>query len=135
MNQKKLETICVYCGSSSGIQPEYVEVAKLLGEVIAIRHLSLVYGGSNIGLMGIVANTVLENGGKVIGVIPNLFAEKITHRELTQIYQVGSMKKNIRCLSCRTDLSPYLAVWERWRRFWKSGHGHNLVFTRSLVAF
>ena len=40
MNQKKLETICVYCGSSSGIQPEYVEVAKLLGEVIAIRHLS-----------------------------------------------------------------------------------------------
>ena len=91
MNQKKLETICVYCGSSSGIQPEYVEVAKLLGEVIAIRHLSLVYGGSNIGLMGIVANAVLENGGKVIGVIPNLFAEKITHWELTQIYQVGSM--------------------------------------------
>ena len=91
MNQKKLETICVYCGSSSGIQPEYVEVAKLLGEVIAIRHLSLVYGGSNIGLMGIVANAVLENGGKVVGVIPNLFAEKITHRELTQIYQVGSI--------------------------------------------
>ena len=74
MSQKKLETICVYCGSSSGIQPEYVESAKLLGEVIAIRHHSLVYGGSNIGLMGVVADAVLENDGTVIGVIPDLFA-------------------------------------------------------------
>ncbi|HIC02576.1 TPA: TIGR00730 family Rossman fold protein [Candidatus Poribacteria bacterium] len=91
MNQNKLETICVYCGSSSGLQPEYMEAAKSLGEIIAIRRLSLVYGGSNIGLMGIVANAVLENGGKVVGVIPNLFAEKIVHRKLTRIYQVGSM--------------------------------------------
>ena len=91
MNQKKLETICVYCGSSLGIQPEYVEVAKSLGAVIANRRLSLVYGGSNIGLMGVVANAVLESGGKVVGVIPSLFVEKIVHRELTRIYQVGSM--------------------------------------------
>ena len=82
MNQNKLETICVYCGSSSGLQPEYMEAAKSLGEIIAIRRLSLVYGGSDIGLMGIVANAVLENGGKVVGVIPNLFAEKIVHRKI-----------------------------------------------------
>ena len=91
MNQKKLETICVYCGSSLGIQPEYVEVAKSLGAVIANRRLSLVYGGSNIGLMGVVADAALENDGTVIGISPDLFAEKIVHRELTQIYQVSSM--------------------------------------------
>ncbi|MDZ7543757.1 TIGR00730 family Rossman fold protein, partial [Clostridium perfringens] len=62
-----MKRICVYSGSNLGVQPEYKEVAKLLGKELAENNIELVYGGSQIGLMGEVANEVLKNNGKVIG--------------------------------------------------------------------
>src|SRR3546814_1057585 len=65
-----MKSICVYCGSNAGLRPTYAERAKALGTRIANENLALVYGGGNVGLMGIVADAVLEGGGEVIGVIP-----------------------------------------------------------------
>ena len=63
--------VTVYCGSSMGSDPDYKKAAEALGLWIAGNGHTLVYGGGNIGLMGIIADTVLENGGKVIGIIPD----------------------------------------------------------------
>ena len=84
--------ITVYCGSSVGNDPEYQVAAKALGLWIANNNHTLIYGGGNIGLMGIIADTVLENGGRVIGVIPGflLHAEK-GHEGLHSLEVVNSM--------------------------------------------
>lgn len=87
-----MKTIAVFCGSSSGSNPAYLEGAKKLGEALAERELTLVYGGASVGLMGAVADSVLENGGKVIGVIPQSLVDKeIAHASLTDLYIVNSM--------------------------------------------
>ena len=71
-SQKK---ICVYCGSSQGKDSVYADAAKELGKEIVCNNNALVYGGARIGLMGILADTVLAEGGKVFGVIPSNLAE------------------------------------------------------------
>jgi len=71
-----VQRICVFCGSSPGGRPEYAEAARQLGQLLVRQHSELVYGGASVGLMGIVARTVLEGGGRVTGVIPRLLAEK-----------------------------------------------------------
>ena len=76
MIKRKLERICVYCGSSSGGQGVYVEQAKALGRAMVSREIGLVYGGGGIGMMGAVADAVIEAKGKVIGVIPYALATK-----------------------------------------------------------
>jgi uncharacterized protein (TIGR00730 family) len=79
-----MKSICVYCGSNSGLRPTYAVRAKALGERIAAEGLALVYGGGNVGLMGIVADTVLEAGGEVIGVIPQQLVDlEVAHRGVT----------------------------------------------------
>lgn len=85
--------ITVYCGASMGNNPVYIDAAKKLGEWIAANGHALVYGGGNVGLMGIIADTVLENGGEVIGVIPTflLEAEK-GHSGLHTLEVVESMQ-------------------------------------------
>ncbi len=84
--------VCVYCGSSIGARPEYAAAARALGEILAKRKLDLVYGGGNIGLMGVVADAVLAAGGRVIGVIPEaLEAKEVAHRGLTKLHVVKSM--------------------------------------------
>jgi uncharacterized protein (TIGR00730 family) len=84
--------ICVFCGSAAGNNPLYANLAAEFGELLAERGHSLVYGGGNIGLMGIVADSVLENHGKVIGVIPSFLAEReVAHQGLTQLEIVGTM--------------------------------------------
>ena len=65
-----IRSVCVYCGSSPGIDPSFMEAANILGRSLAVNNLRLVYGGGNRGLMGAVARGVLENGGSVLGVIP-----------------------------------------------------------------
>nr|WP_319474259.1 TIGR00730 family Rossman fold protein [uncultured Sphaerochaeta sp.] len=67
---KKLQTLAVFCGSSTGTNPRLAEGAQELGAVMAKKHLSLVYGGGNRGLMGIVAQSLYDRGGNVIGVLP-----------------------------------------------------------------
>lgn len=84
--------VCVFCGSSSGRQPAYLDAATVLGQAIADRGLGLVYGGANVGLMGRIAGTVTEAGREVIGVIPeNLVAKEVAHHGLRDLRIVGSM--------------------------------------------
>jgi len=87
-----LQRICVFCGSSAGARPEYRQAAERLGEVIAARGLSVVYGGGRVGLMGAVADSALAAGAEVIGVIPRALALKeIAHNGLTALHVVDSM--------------------------------------------
>lgn len=84
--------ICVFAGSAPGSRPEYTTAARDLGIVLAQRDMGLVYGGARIGLMGVLADAVLESGGHVTGVIPDALAVKeIAHRELSDLHVVGSM--------------------------------------------
>ena len=87
-----MKRICVFCGSNSGGRPEYPAAAKVMGDEIARRGMELVYGGGNVGLMGIVADAVLAGVGNVIGVIPQgLVAREVGHRGLPDLRVVGSM--------------------------------------------
>lgn len=87
-----MKRVCVFCGSSSGRNGRYSEVARQVGRALARRGVGLVYGGSAIGLMGEVADAALQAGGEVIGVIPRaLQLREIAHQGLTELEVVGSM--------------------------------------------
>lgn len=87
-----MQSICVFCGSSFGNQPAYRELAQVTGEVIARRGLRLVYGGGQVGLMGVVADAALAAGGTVIGVIPaSLVEREVQHTGLTNLHVTGTM--------------------------------------------
>jgi len=87
-----VKRVCVFCGSSAGRLPAYSEAARSLARVLAERNIGLVYGGSRIGLMGILADEALAAGGEVIGVIPRaLVAREIAHSGLTDLRMVDSM--------------------------------------------
>ncbi|QAU23846.1 TIGR00730 family Rossman fold protein [Dyella sp. M7H15-1] len=84
--------LCVYCGSSSGKHPEYMETARIFGTEMARRGITLVYGGGKVGLMGAIADAVLAAGGKVIGVIPRQLVEReVAHPDLTDMHVVETM--------------------------------------------
>ena len=84
--------VCVFCGSRSGERPVYAETAVALGTLLAQRGFGLVYGGGNIGLMGLIADAALAAGGEVIGVIPqHLLEREVAHTGLTQLHVVDSM--------------------------------------------
>ena len=88
----QLTNVCVYCGSNFGRQPVYAEVARALGKALAGRGLGLVYGGARVGIMGIVADSVLEAGGRVTGVIPQGLVDKeVAHLGLTELVVTRSM--------------------------------------------
>lgn len=87
-----MQSVCLYLGSSPGARPEYEACVKQLATIIANRGMTLVYGGGNVGLMGVAANAALEAGGKVIGVIPADIADKeVGHPGLTDLQVVDSM--------------------------------------------
>ena len=87
-----IRRICVFCGSSSGVLPIYEDIARQVGKELAAREIGLVYGAGNIGLMGVIANEVLQEGGEVIGVIPEFLLEKeIACEGLTSLHVVSSM--------------------------------------------
>ncbi|MCK5424668.1 MAG: TIGR00730 family Rossman fold protein [Emcibacter sp.] len=87
-----MKRICVYCGSSPGESPEYMEAARTLGRELVKRDITLVYGGAHVGIMGEIADTVLAAGGEVIGIMPKALADKeIAHNGLTELKVVGSM--------------------------------------------
>jgi uncharacterized protein (TIGR00730 family) len=98
------QRLCVFCGSSMGYRPEYRSAAVTLGEIFVERGIELVYGGGNIGLMGVVADTVLAHGGHVIGVIPeSLMALEVGHLGLTELRIVGSMHERKALMSDLSD--------------------------------
>jgi uncharacterized protein (TIGR00730 family) len=87
-----MKRITVFCGSSSGTEEIYTTQATLLGQTLAKRNIELVYGGANVGLMGAVADGVLNNGGKAIGLLPNFLRSKeIAHKQLTELILVDTM--------------------------------------------
>ena len=99
-----MNSICVFSGSSPGLRPQYREAAIQLGNELVKRRLHLVYGGANLGLMAVVANTVLENGGQVTGVIPKALVEKeVAHNGLTEIQIVNSMHERKALMSDLAD--------------------------------
>ena len=87
-----MRSICVFCGSSPGNRPEYLQVARVAGRLIAERQLTLVYGGGKVGLMGAVADSALAAGGRVVGVIPQMLMDReVGHPGLTELHVVRTM--------------------------------------------
>ncbi|MFE4118508.1 TIGR00730 family Rossman fold protein [Priestia sp. YIM B13448] len=87
-----MKRIAVFCGSSNGASDLYIQGAKNLGKELAKRNISLVYGGASVGVMGAVADAVLEGGGHVIGVMPTFLEEReISHKNLSELIVVESM--------------------------------------------
>ncbi len=84
--------VCVFCGSSPGARPEYADAARRVGAALARNGVGLVYGGGRVGLMGIVADAALAEGGRVVGVIPDpLSTKELAHDGLTELHVVPGM--------------------------------------------
>ena len=99
-----MRRICVYCGSSTGRRQEYAAAARELADVLVRHEIELVYGGADKGLMGIIADAVLEKGGKVHGVIPKMLCEKeIAHKGLTELHVVASMHARKTMMAALSD--------------------------------
>lgn len=86
-----MKRICVNCGSNPGARKEYMAAAARLGELLSNKEIEFVYGGAEVGLMGAVASAVMNNGGTVIGVIPESFAEKVAKNNITELHIVPTM--------------------------------------------
>lgn len=101
---RKMKRICVFCGSSLGAKPLYGQVAVGLGHALADRGIGLVYGGAGIGLMGKIANAVLEKGGEVVGVVPRLIMEKeVAHTGLADLRIVDTMHERKAMMAALSD--------------------------------
>ncbi len=88
----KISNVCVYCGSSSNVDDAFKKAAINLGKAIAAQKWGVVYGGGRVGLMGLVADSTLEAGGKVIGIIPeHIQSREIEHTDLTELHVVDTM--------------------------------------------
>lgn len=97
-------SICVYCGSRPGEKPEYTQVARTVGEWIAVNGGQLVYGGGKGGLMGTVADAALNAGARVVGIIPKALVEKEwAHRDCTELHIVENMHERKRMMAERAD--------------------------------
>ncbi|HEX2217084.1 MAG TPA: TIGR00730 family Rossman fold protein [Xanthobacteraceae bacterium] len=83
---KMIRTVCVYCGSGPGAKPAFVAAAQQFGQILAANEVSLVYGGGSLGLMGALAKSVLDHGGRVIGIIPEFLTAR--ERALTSVQEI-----------------------------------------------
>jgi uncharacterized protein (TIGR00730 family) len=98
-----MKRICVNCGSSPGFDRVYVEAARGLGSTLVRNKLELVYGGAEVGLMGEVANAVMQAGGTAIGVIPQFLSDKVSHRGLSKLHIVASMHERKQMMADLSD--------------------------------
>ena len=100
-----MTNLLLFCGSSTGNDPEIVEMAKRLGRYLAEQKYRLIYGGGNVGLMGIIANAVMEHGGEVIGIIPEfLMVREVGHVEVTEFYKVKTMHERKALMCDKADI-------------------------------
>ena len=96
--------LCVYCSSSTKIDPKYYEAGERLGREMVAHGWGLVYGGGNIGLMGVVARSVKEAGGTVVGVIPDFMqVRELAYVEATELVVVATMRERKRIMAERAD--------------------------------
>ena len=99
-----MQTICVYCASSSQVKPGYFVATARLGKIFAKANLSVVYGGGSMGLMGQLANSTLEAGGKITGVIPRFMCDvEWNHRGLTELILVDTMHERKEKMATMAD--------------------------------
>ncbi|WP_419805660.1 TIGR00730 family Rossman fold protein [Terriglobus sp.] len=99
-----LQTLCVFCASAMGAQPEYREAAESLGHALAERRIGLVYGGARVGLMGAVADTAMRHGGTVVGVIPRVLVDReVSNHGLTELHVVDTMHTRKALMAERAD--------------------------------
>jgi uncharacterized protein (TIGR00730 family) len=100
--------ICVFCGSSSDIDPRILVASQVLGQLMAKRNVGLVYGGASVGAMGAIADACLANGGEVVGVIPQLLVDReLAHKKLTRLEIVQTMHQRKARMA---ELSDAIAV-------------------------
>jgi uncharacterized protein (TIGR00730 family) len=99
-----IKTICVYCGSSDRVSERFRNMARDVGKLLAANDLTLVYGGGQMGLMGMVANGVVDSGGKAIGIIPkHLQDREARHDHLSELHIVDSMHVRKQMMADRSD--------------------------------
>ena len=99
-----IRSLCVYCGSSTGRDPAHRTAAAAVGRLLATNGVRLVYGGGAVGLMGVVADAVMEAGGEVFGVIPRgLFANEVGHQGITELVEVESMHQRKQLMAEEAD--------------------------------
>ncbi len=99
-----LESVCVFCASNLGRSAVFADAARQLGVELARRHVTLVYGGASVGLMGVLADAVLDGGGDVVGVITApLVAREIAHGGLTDLLVVDTMAERKEEMAARSD--------------------------------
>lgn len=118
-NLTMLRRLCVFCGSKSGTHRLYQEAAQTVGRLLCRRGVELVYGGGNVGLMGTVANSCLDGGGHVIGVIPRALADReVAHAGLTELRIVSSMHERKAVMADLSDafmaLPGEYGTWEEF---------------------
>ena len=100
----EIKSVCVYCGSHDGANPAYVQGARILGQAMAREGLRLVYGGARIGVMGVLARTVLDHGGEVTGVIPKFLTDlEGTYSDVTELVITDDMHDRKRQMFERAD--------------------------------
>lgn len=101
---RTISSLCVYCASSTGSNPAIVSAAEQLGRLLAAEGIELVYGGGAVGLMGVIADTVMEGGGTVTGIIPSsLMPREVAHRGITSLIEVESMHERKAEMISRAD--------------------------------
>ncbi len=99
-----MKKLCVFCGAQMGKNPAHVELTKQFGQWMAKNNIALVYGGGHTGLMGVIADSVLANGGYVIGVIPDFLVKKeMAHSGLQELYEVKSMHERKYLMASKSD--------------------------------
>jgi uncharacterized protein (TIGR00730 family) len=99
-----LRRVCVFCGSSPGHDPAYADAAQAMGRLLAARGITLVYGGGRVGMMGAIAQAVLDAGGEVIGVIPEgLKRKELASEDLTELHVVGTMHERKQMMADLAD--------------------------------
>lgn len=99
-----LRSVCVFCGSSPGRDPQFVQAARETGVLLARRGLAIVYGGGHVGMMGAMADAALAAGGRVVGIIPqHLMRPEVAHPRLSELVVVDSMHQRKRLMADRCD--------------------------------
>lgn len=88
----EIKSLCVYCGSSGNVDEDYKTAARDMGQTMAEKGIRLVYGGGHVGLMGIIADAVMDAGGEAVGIIPeHISSREVQHKGLTELHVVDSM--------------------------------------------
>lgn len=106
----EIKSVCVYCGSSARVDQKYKDAAIELGKLIAAQGWNVVYGGGRVGLMGLVADSALSSGARVVGIIPqHIQAREIEHKDLTELHIVDSMHMRKQMMVDRADAFVILA--------------------------